>query len=280
MFRNVAQFALAALLAAACDAAPPGQNESWRIDADHSSASLYLGSSSNATSAFNVAIAKVSGKASLDTSMPVKSDLHLYIYPAGEASLLLARDGSFRSGAFADLARYTLMTFESKRATLAGDGKIEFTGDLTVTYVERPAAAAWNNAYDGTAYGEPVARSATREVTFVVETPSSAIITGQKYGTVKILASAAINRKDFPGLWTALRDSDWPVVVEDENCQMPQVRGSLRDYQGAVCTGTPILVETHQQTPDEFHTDYSGPQGTPGPAGDQVTIRVHLRLTS
>ncbi|MFZ3264315.1 MAG: hypothetical protein WA172_09970 [Terriglobales bacterium] len=47
-----------------------------------------------------------------------KDEVNLYICPAREGSRLLNCEGGFRANSFADLARYSLMTFRSNGFTV------------------------------------------------------------------------------------------------------------------------------------------------------------------
>lgn len=279
MSKYIAQLAPVTILTSVFVSVGWAQNGNLRIDSAHSSASLTLVSSSSATS-WNIGIAKVSGTVKLNDDNPIEDILDLNIYPARQGSRLLNPDGSFRHNSFADLSRYTLMSFHSNHAMLNREGKLEFAGELTVTYVKRETNIAWSNAYSGPVYGEPVVRSTTREATFVIETPKRPAMVGRNIGVAEVSALATINRHDFPELRTEWLDAVWPIVVEDEHCEMPQARGNLRDYSGAVCTGTPVEVTPLSQPSQRLGIDYPGPNEVTAPASDKATILVHLRLAN
>ncbi len=250
------------------------QTISEGIDSEHSTASLTVGSAAGG-SAWNVAIAKVSGMVQWDEKDVSKSVFDFTLYPAHQRTRLLNPDGSVRSYTAADLSRYTLMTFHSDRVEVNQTNKLEVRGTLAVTHVEREAKISWSNAYAGPEYGAPVAHTTTGEVVFTMENPFSG--TPRQAGT-KISGFAIMNRKDFPGLRTAVVDAVWPIVVEDEHCEMPWARASFRDYQGAVCTGKPIEVAPISQPPQRFGTDYPGPNEVTAPVADRVTIALSLNL--
>src|SRR5271167_1276840 len=255
-----------------------------RIDSAHSTASLSLLSSRSGT-AWNVGIAKVSGTVQggnhpgNDKPGEHIFDLNLNIYPAREGSQLLDRNGNFRGNSFANLSRYTLMSFRSTRVSRNGDGKVSVTGELSITYVHREANINWSNAYHGADYGEPVARSTSGTITFVIE---SDLIENDQIKTEQgsqISGLTTIPLRDFPTLRASWLDSVWPLVVEDEHCEIPDVRGSTRDYQGAVCTGTPIeFTPLRQPSQVRIGADYPGPDEVTAPASDAATIMIHLRL--
>ncbi len=255
-----------------------------QIDSAHSTASLNLLSSGSGT-AWNVGIAKVSGTVKCgdhpgnDKLGEDILDLKLNIYPAREGSQLLDGNGNFRGNSSANLSRYTLMSFHSSRVSRNGNGKVSVTGELSVTYVHREANINWNNAYSGADYGEPVARSTSGTITFVIESDlieSDQIKTNQ--GS-QISGLTTIPLRDFPTLRASWLDSVWPLVVEDEHCEIPDVRGSTRDYQGAVCTGTPIeFTPLPQSSQVRIGADYPGPDEVTAPASDAATIMIHLWL--
>lgn len=277
--------ALKILLAVAIGAAPAasavhGQIDNWQIDSAHSITSISLNSSDQKGQPYNLAIAKVAGGLDLDATNPAKSLLSLNIYPAGQGSNLLTRDGAFQEGKLASLTKYTLLSFRSKRAFVTPDGRLEVTGHITAEHVERRTNITWSVAYSGPVYEDPTVDRISGEVTFIFEMPVSTYAKAQGTGPTEVSASAVIERASFPGLWSALRDSDWPIVVLDKNCQMPYYIGpSLRDYKGATCTGTPVMVTPYDDqslTPSAI--DSIGTTVPAPPTGNQIAIRVHLQL--
>jgi len=277
MLRSIAKVALMSVLASVFVTVPVwAQNRELRIDSGYSTASLSLVSSKSGTS-WNIGIAKVSGTVKLNDN-PSEDVLDLNIYPARQGLRLLNQDGRFRDNRFADLSRYTLMSFHSSGVTRNRDGKLAVTGELSATYVKREANMVWNNAYSGPDYGEPVAQSTTRKIAFVLEAQNRATATMHNHDTEEMSALATVNLQDFPELRAAWLDSIWPIVVENERCEMPQAKGSMRDYSGAICTGTPIEVTPLSPPPQGIGADYPGPGEVTAPASDEATILVHLRL--
>jgi polyisoprenoid-binding protein YceI len=279
MIRNAAKLAMATALAAAAATLSFGQTGSWLIDSAHSTASLSLVSSSDATQPFNIAITMLAGAMILDESDTSQSSLRLSIYPADQDSSLLNPDGSFRNGGLAALARYTLMTFRSRKVVVIGRQKIEFTGDLTVVHVRREAADAWSNSYAGAVSSEPVVNTVTREVIFVANLSGLPAAPGQANRRAEIKALATVQRDNFKGLLAVLRDSNWPPVVLDEECRMPYYIGpSMKGYTGATCTGTPVERTLDTEPPYYLAADNVGAGIPVPPAGDEVTILAHLLL--
>jgi hypothetical protein len=95
---------------------------------------------------------------------------------------------------------------------------------------------------------------------------------------VDFSGSARVGYEEFPALLRTIRATNWPAVVEKEQCQMPSTVGE--DYHGATCTGTVIAV-THNDTCQIMSSpgaeDYSGPVCTPA-AGNETTIALDLKL--
>lgn len=253
------------------------QNGESRVDSRYSTASLSLASSTGGIS-WNVGVAKVSGTVTLNDD-PDKDAVNLVFYPAREGSRLLDSSGGFRENSFADLARYTVMSFHSSRVTQNRDGKLAVSGELSVTHVTREANIYWNNAYSGPDYGEPVPQTTARQVTFIFEVPNQTNAAPRNHGPDERFALATVSLGNFPGLRSAWLDSVWPLVVEDEHCEMPWPRAGLsfKDYSGAICTGTPIFPTPLSQPLQRFGIDYPGPNEVTAPASDEATILIHLR---
>lgn len=263
------------LFASALSPAAWGQTVAGGIDSEHSTASLTVSSASGG-SAWNVGIAKVSGMVRWNETDPTKSAFDFTIYPAHERARLLNSDGSVRSYTAANLARYTVMTFRSDHVQVDQAGKLEVHGELTITHVTREVNTPWSNAYTGAEYGPPVLHTATGEVVFTLENFSSVARLGQANEVIS--GSASVGRKDFSGLQAALVDAVWPVVVEDEHCEMPAPKPSLRDYTGAICSGNPVEVSPIYQAPQRVGVDYPMPNEVTAPAVDWITIGLRLNV--
>ena len=259
------------------------QNGEWRIDSGYSTASLSLASSRGRS--WNVAIAKVSGTATFNDD-PDKDALNLYIYPAREGKRLLDPKGGFRDNSYADLSRYALMSFHSSSFARTGDGKLAVTGELSVTHVQREPNISWSNAYSGPDYGQPMGQTTTRTVTFVfaAQTFDAQHVNARNQAIVatmppkEISAQATIDLHNFAALRVAWLDSVWPLVVEDEHCEMPWARASFKDYSGAICTGNPVLPTPLSQPRQRFGRDYPGSDEVTAPDSDEATVLVDLRL--
>jgi hypothetical protein len=223
----------------------------------------------------------VSGTANWDHKNPTKSEFRLFVYPAGQDSRLLNSDGSFRKEGFANLARYTLMTFQSKSCTLDPSGRLIATGDLTVTHVERETATEWSIAYSGAQLGDPVMHSLSHEVRLVIQDGSS--VPAPKWPAVKpdLLASIRTSDKELHGIRNTLMDAVWPIVVLDERCEQPPATASadMRAYQGVNCSGTSVLPATSSEMPAWSDQAYSGSKDPDPTVEDRVIILFNLRLT-
>ena len=119
------------------------QEGKWKVDAEHSTASIFLRSNLDLQ---NVGIARIGGIAEFNSAEPAKSALDISAeLPEGQA-----------------------MSFKSKRIDLRADGKLQVTGEMTLARTERDAAYNLGEDYRGPVYGESVVRTVTRNVTFVL----------------------------------------------------------------------------------------------------------------
>jgi polyisoprenoid-binding protein YceI len=161
-------FILVTALALAASAA--AQGVTWKIDPNHSSAQFsvrHLG-----VSTVRGAFTKVSGSAIYDPSDPSKNSLEATIEASSVDTRVEMRDNDLRSPNFLDVQKYPTITFHSKQAKNAGDGKLQIAGDLTIHGV-------------------------TKQVMLDVDGPSAPM--KDPWGNQRIGASAStkINRKDF-----------------------------------------------------------------------------------
>jgi len=277
---KVIRIASLVILLAALGVFTPGQNGRSQIDPEHSTASFYLQKNAESSSRLNVAVAKVSGIALWDRQDVSNSAFRLYLYPAGQDSQLFNKEGHFRVDAVANLARYTVMTFNSKHASMSPSGMLDVTGDMTVSYVERETAAQWSPSYTGSEAGPPQVQQTSREVHLVVQDVSTLEQTNWPAAKPDLVASIATSESEVPGIKHALLDAIWPIVVQDESCTMPPLSAGadLRDYHGADCVGRPVLVSPSGEIPAWSAAGYAG-RVDANPAGrDYVLILIQLRL--
>ncbi len=239
------------------------------VDPGHSSAVIEIRSTRDPSSRF-AAVADVAGKLDVNRNDVSRSTLRFSIFPAGAQSIITS-NGRLRSGLYADLADYTVLTFESRQAALRSDGAIAFTGELTLIHVVRSSTMDANIGYSGAQLGPPTTQSTTHEATFVVENPTATGASDR--GAAGTTALATIASETFRGLRTAVLESNWPPLVEDERCYVPQ---NFRDYYGAVCTGKTIESPVIAGTP-RYGADYPGFTSSGAAGGNLITILLNLR---
>jgi polyisoprenoid-binding protein YceI len=151
-------------------ASTAAQTTTWQIDPAHSSAQFsvkHLG-----VSTVRGAFTKVSGSAKFDPADPSKVSLEATIDATSVDTRVDMRDKDLRSPNFLDVQKFPTITFRSKHAESAGEGKLRITGDLTI-------------------------KSTTKEVVLDVDGPTAAI--KDPWGNQRVGASATtkINRNDF-----------------------------------------------------------------------------------
>jgi hypothetical protein len=233
---------------------------------------LYQGSKANPDSV-NTGVAHVTGQVKLDTNDPDKSIFDLSIYPAGEYwSHALSANGALPTGYIPDATDHPLLTFKSTRTLRTGNGKFEVLGDLTLTRVERTVRAEPTEAYAGPVYGDPVNHADSREIKFQFST----LATLQNKGVQDIVGPARVGHEDFPELLGAIKETNWPSLVKNQDCHISSIG---EDYSGVQCTGTLIAATSDDNChmPASLGEDYSGPLCTPA-TGDQTTIVLDLKL--
>lgn len=268
---------LAAMLAATFAAPAFAQSTNWKLNSDHSTGRLTLSSTADPNASFDVGIANVKGSVSLDANSPANSAFNFTIYPADQDPVTLNPDGSLNVGEFSNVARSTVINFRSRNVQSIGDGNLAVTGDLTLTHLERPVTITYNEAYSGAVYGEPVVTSATREVTFIFDRAATIATNAGNSRKFKLAASVNIKTEDFPGLFEAVTDANWPIVVKDKFCEDPAEAGE--DYNGAHCTGTPVVISSRPPVALTVGEDYPGPEPSTSAVRDNVTIALNLELT-
>ena len=277
MAYKISHFALAVVLAAGFAAPALAQNTNWKLDSDHSTGRLTLSSTADPDATFETGIARVKGSVNLDATSLSNSSFDFIIYPADQDPASINKDGSLNAAEFSNAPRSTVITFRSKEVKLTGDGDLAVTGNLTLTHLERPALITYSEAYDGPVYGEPEVRTATREVVFVFDRAAAAAANAGSSRKLKLAASATIKTEDFPGLFEAVTDLNWPVVVEDEDCKAPATIGE--EYHGTSCTGTPVVVSSRPSSSFTIGEDYPGPDLDAPRVRDNVSIALNLELT-
>ncbi len=166
----MSRLALTLVTLIAMTAAAAAQAATWKIDPAHSSAQFsvrHLG-----VSTVRGAFTKVTGEAKHDPADPTKDSLTATIEASSVDTRVEMRDNDLRSPNFFDVQKYPTITFQSKQTKVAGSGKLQITGDLTIHGV-------------------------TKEVVLDVDGPSAPV--KDPWGNQRIGASAStkVNRKDF-----------------------------------------------------------------------------------
>jgi len=219
------------------------QQSEWKVDGEHSTAAIFLGSNSDLQ---NVGIARVAGNAEFNSTEPAKSALNISAQlPEGQA-----------------------MTFKSQRIDLRSDGTLQITGEMTLTRTESDAIYDPGEDYYGPVSGEAMVRSVTRNMTFVMPPMDNA---EQK---VEITAEATLGVENFPELFAAIRQGAWQPVVQDLACEMPQAG---EDYRGADCTGK-LIAPAYQMAVINSGEDYRGDE-SPAPSGNLMKLVLRLQFS-
>ncbi|MGB8769615.1 MAG: YceI family protein [Candidatus Korobacteraceae bacterium] len=251
---------------------------SWQVDSQLSSAQLVTDGTTNFGKTkinFTVGFTRVNGGLKLDEADPANSKFDFRMYPASSMAPPIGEDGKVKASWLANAANNTLVCFHSKKVVRTPDGKLQATGDLTLTRVDRNLQYNPTEDYSGPVYGPPIIHRVSREATFVFDlTPPGE--NGQKTAAITASGSTSISREGFPQLVRAVVSTDWPPVVMDENCQNPA--GGTEDYRGFRCTGTFMEASGLPPAPTQLGEDYPGASDFNAVVGNQLTILVHLRL--
>jgi polyisoprenoid-binding protein YceI len=279
MFKT-ALLAAAAILVVTTTSKPVITAGSWRIDTRHSDAQLITDATTNYGKTkidTTLGFARVSGVVQLDEGDSARSSVDLKIYPATSMGSPIDESGKFRDQWFANLANNTLVCFHSKGLSHRPDGKLQTTGTLVLTRVDRNVEVTPSEAYSGPVYGPPMIHRVTHEMTFIFEPPATDAKDHKDSG-IMMSGSTSMFREDFPQLVQAVVSTQWPVVVQEETCK-PGEPGSA--YHGPQCTGVflqaPPVPQVPQSGPGE---DYPAPSNFNAVVGNRLNILIHLRLTT
>ena len=252
---------------------------SWQVDTRHSDAQLITDGTTNFGKSkinFTLGYARINGELTVNDSDPTKSSVEFHIYPATSMGPPIEENGNFKMKWLENLANNTLICFHSKKVVKLPDGKLQATGELTLTRVDRNVEVNPNEAYSGPVYGPPMTHHVSREATFEIDA-SSGKITGQKSGLLAASGSTSVTREQFPEMLKAAVTTYWPPVVQDEKCQTPA--NVSEDYRGSQCTGTFMESSGLPPAPIQVGEDYPGSSNYSAVVGSQMTILVHLRLS-
>jgi len=273
MTKYVVLSVAALILVIAVSPKPVATTGSWQVDASHSDAQLSADGTTDygkTKTAFTVGIARVNGTVKLDGSDSANSAFDFRMYPATSMAPPIDEEGKVKIGWFANHANMTLVCFHSKGTRQTADGRLQTTGNLTLTRMDRNVELTPSEAYAGPIYGPPMIHRVIQEATFVFDRPTAS------GGAFQTLGSTKVVREDFPQLVKAVVGTYWPPVVQDKNCRVP---AASEAYSGAQCTGTFLMTPPPPEAPSSVAEDYPGSSGFNAVVGERLTILVHMRLT-
>jgi polyisoprenoid-binding protein YceI len=273
-------FAVAGALAMGVSSKTTPTAGSWQVDAHHSDAQLITDATTDYGKTkmdVTLGFARVNGRVEVNNDDLAKSSFDFRIYPSNSMLPAIDEDGKFLSRWLADLSNHTLICFHSTGAVRTANGRLQTTGNLVLTRVDRNLeASAPSEAYTGPVYGPPVIHRVSREATFEFDFPV-ANGKGQNDGGFVASGSTRMFREDYPQLVRAVVTTYWPPVVQDKNCQTST--GTGEDYQASVCTGTLLMAAALPEEPHAGNAeDYPGPANFNALVGNHLNILVHLHL--
>lgn len=274
MIKYMVLAAAALTLAMAVPRTPVATTGSWQVDASHSDAQLSTDGTTDSGKTkmtFALGFTRVNGTVKLDDSDPANSTFDFRMFPGSSMAPPIDEEGKVKLEWFTHYANTTLMCFHSKGAKRTADGRLQTTGNLVLTRVDRNVELTPSEAYTGPVYGPPIIHRIPHEATFVFGSPTAA------RGGLQTSGSTKVNREDFPQLLKAVIGTYWPPVVQDKNCNVP---GASEAYSGAQCTGTFLMTPPLPEAPRAANQeDYPGPANFNSVAGNQLNIVVRMRLT-
>jgi polyisoprenoid-binding protein YceI len=273
MIKYASFFAVALILALAVPRKTVTTSGSWKLDPGHSDAQLSTDGTTDfgkTKLTFVMAFARLNGTVKLSESADSAFDFRMY--PASSMAPPIDEEGKVKIEWFSNHANNTLVCFHSKGTRQLADGRLQTTGNLVLTRVDRNVEVTPSESYAGPIYGPPMIHRVTREATFVFDPPSAAGAAFQTTGTTKVIT------EDFPQLLKAVVGTYWPPLVEDKHCT---VEGVGEAYAGSHCTGTFLEAPGLPEAPRSIGEDYPAPSvsGFSAMVGQQLNIVVHMRLT-
>jgi len=246
---------------------------SWVVDGGHSDAQYIADGTTDfgkTKMTFTIGFARVAGVVKLDSSESANSSFDFTTYPATSMAPPMNEEGKVKTQWLVTHANHTLVCFHSKGVKQTADGRLQTSGNLVLTRVDRNVEMTPNEAYAGPVYGPPMIHRIIREATFVFDPPTAAGGAFQTSGSTKVV------REDFPQLLKAVVGTYWPPVVQDKNCQVP---AASEAYSGAQCTGTFLMSPPLPESPHAANEeDAPGPSNFNAVVGEHLTILVHMRL--
>jgi polyisoprenoid-binding protein YceI len=253
---------------------PASTTGSWTVDIGHSDAQFSADGTTDfgkTKTTFTVGVARIAGVVKLNSDSTA-STFDFTMYSSASKAPPMNEEGKVKAQWLVTMANHTLVCFHSKGAQQMPDGRLQTTGNLVLTRVDRNVELTPNEAYAGPVYGPPMVHRIVRQGTFIFDAPTERGGKFQTSGTTNVV------REDFPQLVKAVTATYWPPVVQDENCQYPAGAGEA--YGGSRCTGTLVEAPEPPEAPHaENAEDYPGPSDFNSIVGEHLTIAVHMRLT-
>ena len=281
MLNRIALIAVAGLFASGFSGTPGTTTTttgSWQVDSRQSSAQVITDGTTDFGKKkvdFTLGFARVNGTIKLDDANPANSKLDFSMYPATTSSPVIAENGNFKQEWLANVANHTLVCFHSKTVARTPDGKLQATGELVLTRVDRNVQIDPTEAYSGPVYGPPMIHRVSRETTLVFDLPANGG-SKQKDGELELSGNTKMSRENFPQLVKAVVSTNWPPLVQDEQCVTPA--GGSEDYRGYKCSGTFMEAPGLPPKPTQIGEDFPGASNFNAVVGNQLTIMVRLRL--
>jgi polyisoprenoid-binding protein YceI len=236
------------------------KNAVWHIDSEHSTARLFLASSRNPDATVNVGVARANGLVSRNADDFAMPDFDFTIYPADKTASLERFQQEQNNDKPGNKPDYTVISFKSTRVARVDKETFRVTGNLTLTYVERPVTYDPSEAYSGPVYGPAVTYSLRQEAVFEFHELNPSGAPAAKKGNAEWSAFSTISGENFPELLEAVSATNWPTFVADEHCVMPSTIGE--DYSGPACTGETVepapRKDFHCEMPATVGEDFAG----------------------
>jgi len=167
------------------------QVQTWRIDPAHSNPQFSVRHMGIST--VRGSFQKVSGTVQYDPNDVTKTVVEATIDVTSVNTGNDSRDKDLRGPNYFDVEKFPTMTFKSKRAEAAGQGRIKVTGDLTI-------------------------KGVTKEVALVVEGPSAPVTDPRGNKHMGAEATTQVSRKDFAvgGANTMMIGEDIKITIDAE----------------------------------------------------------------
>ncbi len=274
LFAGGAVLAMLAVAIPGRTSTPAFVSGAWMLDGHHSNAQYVADGTTDfgkTKMIFTIGYAKMAGTVKLNSADPSKSSFDFTTYPASSEAPPMNEDGMVKTQWLGMQANHTLVCFHAKGVQQNADGRLQTSGNLVMTRVDRNVELTPSEAYAGPEYGPPMIHRIIRPATFVFDAPAE---TG---GVLQISGNTNVIREDFPQLLKAVLGTYWPPVVQDQHCQVPPAN---EGYSGAECTGTYLTSPPLPQPPRSAGgEDYPGPANFNTVVGNHLTILVHMRLT-